>query len=338
MSGTTIWLNRNYATTVHLIHQLRRNPQRRTVRILGSHKDPASPMLSGCDARFVEPALTGPEYAEHALRFCDEHDVDVFLPVYEQLAIARRAADFRRAGVALIAPPADAVELLSDKAATYRAVGHDSELTPPWREIRTADEFETAIAELAEFSGSLVIKPTRGVGATGVRMLSDAPPNLDELTGPVTHSATIQDFIGALKTEEAAGRSVAPLMVLPYLSEPEISVDVLARAGRTVAAVPRAKRGRARSLHAPAEVLDAADQLVAIFALEGLVNVQFRFLDGRPVLLEINTRPSGGLYQTGLAQVNLPWAAVQQALGEPTEPLRPVLGGHYVTVSSMVQV
>jgi hypothetical protein len=70
--------------------------------------------------------------------------------------------------------------------------------------------------------------------------------------------------------------------------------------------------------------------------LDGLVNVQFRSFQGRPALLEINTRPSGGLYQTALAGVNLPWAAVELALGRPVGPLRPATGAAFVLVPSVV--
>ena len=296
MPRIALWLNRNYATTVHLIDQLRNNPAGRELTIYGSHKDLSSPVLAACDYRFAEPALTGREYSDHALRFCEEHDVTVFLPVYEQHAVASRADEFQASGVALIAPSAASIAILSDKAATYRAVGDDLDLVPPWREIGTADEFEAAVRDLSLGDRKLVVKPTRGVGATGVRILTDTVPSLAHLTGPVTHAAGIQDFVGALKTAEAIGEEIPRLLVMPYLDEPEISVDVLASSGRTVAAVPRSKNGRDRSLDAPDGVLRAASHLVEKFALDGLVNVQFRMLDGHPVLLEINTRPSGGLY------------------------------------------
>ncbi len=331
-----IWLNRNYATTVHVIEQLRNNPDGRAVTIYGSHQDSSSPMLSACDYRFTESTLVGQAYADHALDFCLEHHIDVFLPVYEQYSVVCRAVDFARAGVAVIAPAAPAVALLGDKAATYRAVGDESGLLPPWRAAATADDFEAAVTELSEYGGPLVVKPVRGVGANGVRMLTDTTPTLAELSGPVSHAATLIDFIVALKSAEATGQPIAPLMLMPYLEEPEISVDVLADAGHPLVAVPRSKVGRDRHLDAPEEVLEHTALLVRRFALHGLVNVQFRQWRGRPVLLEINTRPSGGLYQTRLAGVNLPWAAVRLALGEPVPTLTPTLGARYVTVSALV--
>lgn len=340
-SGPVVWLNRNYATTVHFIRQLRDNPVGRVLTVVGSHRDPASPMLAACDEVFAEPDLTGAAYADFALRYCTARGVDVFLPVHEQLAIARIAGRFAAAGVALIVPPAAAVELLADKTATYRAAAADpglAGLVPPFRDVTSTDEFEAAIRELtdAEPAERLVVKPVDGVGAAGVRILSETPPTLAQLTGPVGHGATVQDFVQALKTAESTGVAVPRLMVMPYLDEPEISVDVLADTGTVLAAVPRCKAGRKRSLEAPPGVLAATGRLVGRFALDGLVNVQFRMRHGRPVLLEINTRPAGGLYQTALAGVNLPWAAVSRALGEPVTVSPPTLGAEFVTVSSLV--
>ena len=37
-----------------------------------------------------------------------------------------------------------------------------------------------------------------------------------------------------------------------------------------------------------------------------------------PVLMDVNTRPAGGLHQLALCGINAPWAAVQLALGEET--------------------
>jgi hypothetical protein len=55
----------------------------------------------------------------------------------------------------------------------------------------------------------------------------------------------------------------------------------------------------------------------------------------RPVLMDVNTRPAGGLHQLSLCGINAPWAAVQLALGEdPGELVPPFLGQDYTVVSA----
>ena len=334
MEPVRIWLNRNFSTAVHLLDMLRNNPSRTPVRLFGSHVDDAAPMLAHCDQRLPEPSAEDPRFVDLMLETCLRWHIDVLLPVAGQSMIAHRADEFRSIGTALICPPGAAIDLLADKAATYRALPGNA-LVPPWRVIRSAVEFDRAVAELDGLwtnDHPLIVKPTAGVGADGVRFLTRAEPGLPALLGPVGPVVGVTSFRRAL----AEATEVPPLLVMPYLDGPETSVDVLASDGRTLAAVPRSKVGRQRVLGGDPVLPGLAAEMIEHFGLDGLVNVQFRSFQGRPALLEINTRPSGGLYQTALAGVNLPWAAVQLALGERIAPLRPVTGAEFVLVPSVV--
>ena len=334
MEPVRIWLNRNYSTAVHLLEMLRHNPSGTPVQLFGSHVDPSAPMLAACDQRLPEPSVDDPNFVEAMLQACLRWNIDVLLPVAGQSLIAHRLQDFRAVGTAVICPPPGAVDLLADKVATYRALP-GSDLVPPFRVVGSVGEFDGALADLDGWwtqDQPLVVKPTAGVGADGVRFLSRAEPGLDALLGPVGPFVGSATFRRAL----AEAAAVPPLVVMPYLDGPETSVDVLASGGRTVAAVPRSKVGRQRVLGGDPVLPGLAAELVERFELDGLVNVQFRSFQGRPALLEINTRPSGGLYQTALAGVNLPWAAVQLALGQQTGPLQPTTGAEFVLVPAVV--
>ena len=334
MEHVRIWLNRNYATAVHLLDMLRHNPDGVSVELYGSHTDLTSPMLTGCDHKLREPAVTDPNFVDQILEMCVRHRIDVLLPVAGQSQIAHRRADFAAIGTALISPSGRAVDVLADKATTYQALA-GSELVPPWRVARSLEEFDAAVADLDHLwtrSHPLIMKPTFGVGADGVRFLTRFEPDLASLLGPVGPLVPAQTVRAAI----AGADEVPALMVMPYLPGPETSVDVLAQGGRTLAAIPRTKNGRQRVIGGDPRLPVLAAELVERFDLDGLVNVQFRSFDGRPALLEINSRPSGGLYQTGLTGVNLPWAAVQVALGRDPGPLHPRLGTEFVTVSSVI--
>ncbi len=334
MKSVRIWLNRNYATTLHVLNMLRQNADGVPVELYGSHADPSSPMLTGCDHRLREPVVTEPDFVDQMLALCELHEIDVLLPVAGQSQIAHRADEFSAIGTALICPPAWAIDTLADKAATYLALA-GSELVPPWRVARSLAEFNSALDDLDDQWTShcpLIVKPALGVGADGVRFVTRGGPNLQALLGPVGPMVGVSVVRQAL--EHAT--DIPPMMVMAYLPGPETSVDVLASGGRTLAAVPRSKSGRRRVIGGDPVLPGLAAELVEHFELDGLVNVQFRSFEGRPALLEINSRPSGGLYQTALAGVNLPWAAVQVALGHDPGPLRPRLGAQYVSVSSVI--
>lgn len=57
-------------------------------------------------------------------------------------------------------------------------------------------------------------------------------------------------------------------------------------------------------------------------------------LGDKPVLMDVNTRPAGGLHQLSQCGINAPWAAVRLALGEePGDVVPPFLGSDYAVVS-----
>lgn len=64
--------------------------------------------------------------------------------------------------------------------------------------------------------------------------------------------------------------------------------------------------------------MDLARRVVEIFTLDGVVNVQVRLdVDRRPCVLEVNTRPSGGLTYAAAAGVNLPGIWARHVMGLP---------------------
>ncbi|MNY66496.1 carbamoyl phosphate synthase-like protein [compost metagenome] len=63
--------------------------------------------------------------------------------------------------------------------------------------------------------------------------------------------------------------------------------------------------------------MDVARAVIAELKLDGLINVQTKAdAAGNPVLLEVNTRPSGGVGYSAAAGVNLPLACARMLLGE----------------------
>jgi len=59
------------------------------------------------------------------------------------------------------------------------------------------------------------------------------------------------------------------------------------------------------------DILDATSRLCADYQLNGVFNAQFREGGGRPRLLEINPRMSGGIGMACLAGPNLPYIALR---------------------------
>jgi len=232
------------------------------------------------------------------------------------------------------------VRALTSKVRTYEIAGAAGIPVPPWREATDVGEFYAAVEELSRDGETLCIKPSGEYSAFGFRILDDRPLTMASLRVAPRPVASVEAVAGALRRAAADGESVPPLLVMPFLDDPEISIDCLsAPGGELLVGIPRAKQGRFRILLDDPAVVDIARSLVRHFELAYLTNVQLRYRGGEPVLLEANPRPSAGLFHTAFADVNLPWAAVRLLL-ERDSGLRfpPRLGACLAVAEAVMEV
>jgi hypothetical protein len=332
VSRVRVWLNRTYAENVFFMDQLRRNPSDRAVEIHATHGDADSPVLAAADTADLEPEGLSPAgYVEYALDQCARRGIDVFVPRLHQSAIVAHRADFEAVGTALLAPTPEAVAVFEDKVIAYEAVQAIGVPVPPWWRARTADELVAAVEELEADGHKACFKPASGAGGVGFRVITRAPFSLMHLDGFPSPYVQLDLVVEALKQADEP----VDLLVMPRLGQPEVSVDCLTGPDNRIRlAVGRTKNGRRRGFTLHEQWLEPARRIAEGFGLHYLSNIQFRMYGDRPVLLDVNTRPAGGLHQLSLCGVNAPWAAVQLALGEdPGTVEPPFLGQDYTVVS-----
>ncbi|MFD4554509.1 ATP-grasp domain-containing protein [Streptomyces sp. NPDC058469] len=337
VSRVRVWLNRTYAENVFFMDQLRRNPSDRAVEIHATHGDADSPVLAAADTADLEPeGLSPAAYVEFALDQCDRRGIDVFVPRLHQSEIVAHRADFEAVGTALLAPTPEAVAVFHDKVIAYEAVQAIGVPVPPWWRVRTAPELVAAVEELEAAGHKACFKPASGAGGVGFRVITRAPFSLMHLNGFPSPYVPLDTVVEAL---EQADEQV-DWLVMPRLEEPEVSVDCLTGPDNLIRlAVGRTKNGRRRGFTLQEQWLEPARRIAEGFGLHYLSNIQFRMFGDRPVLMDVNTRPAGGLHQLSLCGVNAPWAAVQLALGEDPGTMQPpFLGADYAVVSGPRQL
>ncbi|GGX00631.1 ATP-grasp domain-containing protein [Streptomyces chartreusis] len=337
VSRVRVWLNRTYAENVFFMDQLRRNPSDRAVEIHATHGDADSPVLAAADTAELEPEGLSPAgYVEYALAQCRRRGIDVFVPRLHQSAIVAHRAEFEAVGTALLAPPPEAVAVFQDKVIAYEAVQAVGVPVPPWWRVRNADELVAAVEELEEAGHKACFKPASGAGGVGFRVITRSPFSLVHLSGFPT------PYVQLDLVEDALRRTDEPVdwLVMPRLEQPEVSVDCLTGPDNRVRlAIGRMKNGRRRGFTLHEQWLEPARLIAEGFGLHYLSNIQFRMFGDTPVLMDVNTRPAGGLHQLSLCGVNVPWLAVQLALGEdPGEVVPPFLGQDYTVVSGPRQL
>jgi hypothetical protein len=338
MKHTTVWLNRANSAQIHTIGQLHANPDRTPVRVHATMAGGTGAALTVADVAGDEPdwGASDDEYVSWAVKYAKHNGIDVLIPSCRMSALAAAKDAFEAVGCVMVtAATAEVSALLDSKSDTYTYLGgRGLAALPPFRKATTPNEFLSAVSDLTAFGFTPTVKYDRGWSAGSFRVLAkDWPGGVDlvlsSTTKPVARTRDYQTALMALAEEDR----MPPLVVMPYMDSPEISVDVLIGAEGVVEySVARVKnRSNLRTVTTEHELCSVAGKLAIHLGLRYLSNVQFRQLDGEWALLEINPRPAAGSYQGAVAGVNLHWAAVRMALGEElTLPAGPQEHSYYL--------
>jgi len=326
---TNIYFNRWFSSVYHYINMIRDNPDGQRFAFYGTHPDPGHLSLQACDHSEQEPVLLGTEYVDYALDFCRRNEIDVFIPRLHMLEIAKEARRFDDIGTkVMVCRDTALIESLEEKDRFYESLaGSDVVAIPDYYAVETADQFKEAYETLKSRGHRVCFKPTNAEGGMGFRIIDDERSESDDLNrlyGWVSPSIPFEQAYRTLSSVERFPR----LMVMELLPDQEVSIDCLADGdGNLIVAVPRRKSsGRIYLLENDPELQGIASRVAARCRIPFIYNIQVKYNQGVPKLLEINPRMSGGLFITCLSGVNMPYLAVKTILGQPVEPPVPEFG------------
>lgn len=308
-----VWFNHWFSTSYRLIELMKEN-QGEKIWVIGTNKQSNSVIRNVCDEWYGEPVTDGEAYVEDCVRFCQEHKIDVFVPRRKMLDISKNMDRFREIGVRVMAEDYSRLELVADKARAYDLLrGQGNLMIPPYRTVRTAEEFERAYLELRAMYGQVCVKFVLDEGGMSFRKISDQENPRQMLKMYAGNSVLFTKYRQWLEAVEPFD----PLMVMPYLPGKEISVDCL-NTSLGLIAVPRYKGGaRHEEILYDDNILSMAACIMEKTGLEYPCNIQFKLKEDKPCLLEINTRMSGGLQMSCLATgINIPNIALNKLLGK----------------------
>ncbi len=261
--------------------------------------DPHAPglYLVPQERRLILPRGDAPGFVDRVLALCELHDISVVVPTVdsELVPLAERRDDFSSLGTrVLVAEAAPLGECLDKWTLMQRCAGH---VTIP-RCALLDGSFEPA-----DWEPPVVVKPRRGSGSRGFRVVRDW---------------------GEMQALPRGGEN----LVQELLPGTEYSLDVLAASDGVVrAVVPRARLKVDSGIAITGRtVIDTELERLGALAFErmnlsGVANVQVkRDADGTAKLIEINPRFPGTMPLTVASGVNMPVLALREALGEPMPP------------------
>lgn len=181
-----IWFNRWFTTVSHYIDLIRANPEGRRFVIFGTHPNKDALYLQNCDFAFTEPDISGNEYIDFCLEFCQQHRVDIFIPRKENVLISKRLKDFHAIGVkVLVCPDAELMETMDNKAAAYESIrSKESDREPivsipDYYVVNKLTDFKRAYECLRRKGQTVCFKPVIGEGANGFRVIKE---NIETIT------------------------------------------------------------------------------------------------------------------------------------------------------------
>ena len=307
-----VWYNRTFSSVYAAIELIRQADTEGRFTIIHSNANRHTPAVRLAHEFHTEPTgLDSDAYVDWCLNFCRTHRIDIFVPGREATTLAAEHARFADIGVRVLsAAPADMLKLVHDKARFYAETVLPEAPVAEFRRFETLEQFDAAWEALRPRHAKLCVKPSHGIYGQGFAIVDEQRSSAALLLGGVEYHVGYDDLRRGLDTMG----TFKTMLLMEFLDGPEYSVDCVGDHGRLAAAVVRRKLpygGSGQIIDMRQDILDATARLCADYRLNGVFNAQFREGGGRPRLLEINPRMSGGIGMACLAGPNLPYIALR---------------------------
>lgn len=317
-----IWYNHSLNTVYNLIAAVKSEMKVREFEFIATHEAQDTPIRKIVD--HFHPEFSRRRYSampdgylSWALEFCQKHSIDVFIPYLYRHELSLHHDEFAKVGVRLITAGCyDTMELLEDKPSFMKflsGVGLDG---TPYQTFGDLESFVQAWDSMGANRQRLCAKPARGIYGSGFNVIGTDINDYDSMMEGRRHEVSLDFYHRALQQAETP----ETMMLMPYLTGAERSVDFACLDGELLASVTRIKRGRSQILEHDAEHHEMARKIVEKIKLSGVLNLQTMIgEDGRPYILEVNSRTAGGAHKGLLSGVNLPLIMLRKISGEVGE-------------------
>lgn len=307
--------------------------------IIASHRHDRPEIFEFADSFYLEPSLNPLDDNEQpipeaiiprwqfVLEQAKQHNVKVLLTGRNGIDYEAQREAFSAAGIRLLtgATSVAALESIDDKFAFMQHCHlHNIPVADAWRFDNTA-ELDALLAEHGH--QPLCVKPVTGIFAQGFWRLDSGKEegetydSFEHLYFTEEKKINTDQFLNAYTNSQMIHERPIPMLLMPYLSGQEYSIDVVCEYGEVLAAITRHKTGKIQHIGYERSVMDVVIPLIKVFGCDGIVSVQTKADDtGQQRVLEINSRPSGGIGYTTHSGVDLTQVGFSYWLGLTEKP------------------
>lgn len=291
------------------------------------YREPYKITVDSDDQAILEPVEPLLPRWQFVLEQAKNNNVKVLLTGRNSIDYEAHRQAFEAAGIRLLtgATSVAALEAIDDKFAFMQQCHeHDIPVAEAWRFDNVA-ELEALLATHGH--QPLCVKPVTGIFAQGFWRL-DTGKETDARYDSFEHLYFTEEkkinttqFIKAYANSLMVHERPIPMLLMPYLAGQEYSIDVVCEYGEVLAAVTRYKTGKIQHIGYEQAVMEVVTPLIKAFGCDGIVSVQTKADDdGQYRILEINSRPSGGIGYTSHSGVDLTQVGFGYWLGLTDKP------------------
>lgn len=312
---TVIWLNHWFSTAYNIVSMLKEKNQ---FIVIGTNEQEFSVLKGICDEWYSEPdRCSDEEYINYCLGFCQEHNVEIFMPHRHLTLISKYKDKFESINVKVMVDDYSIISILNDKRASYDYFKNVQGINvPDYFVVENLSDFMNTYNRISEKYEKVCFKFVKDEGGKSYRLIDNNRKGYATLFKKQNTRMTLDAVVEALSEKE----TFSPIMVMPFLEGDEISIDCLKTADGNIM-IPRVKsNARFERVSYDAEIVKLCNLVLDNVDLECPCNVQFKYMKDTLYLLEINTRMSGGLHMTcKAAEINIPYIAVMKLMGNRIE-------------------
>ena len=295
------------------------------------------------DKFFLLPPGNSSDYFTNIFTYIEKNNIQVLLPYSDEEAIALspHLDKLEKIGCTTLVSSPSVLEIIESKPDTYDKLKSNGLKTPDFARAFSRYDVLHAIKEMGYPNRSVVVKPARGRGGRGVKVLVgyDAPPKWLG-TGRRESRLFVDKF-----NDDLFENLTCEQIIMPCFSEPVYDVDVFVNSRHTIHTFVRKRLNPAgvpfegnEFVFSP-EISEYAHEAAKILGLSSLHDIDMMTdREGEPVILEVNPRPSGSLAALSAAGYPILEFALAQTAG--VEITRPVLkAGYkvYPTINSLTE-
>ncbi len=299
-----------------------RNNGERELYIVGVDMNPMATCRTKVDKFYKVPAAADPTFIDTVLEICKKEKIQALISIVtRELELFAKAKDkFAAIGTIVTTMDYEPLHIANNKGLLLTAMKEGGLPTPGFHVVHTPKELVNAVHELGYPKLPVVVKPTFGNGSRGVRILDANKSRYDQFfkEKPNSQYMRLEELMAVINERN----EIPEMVVMEYLPNEDVSVDILADHGKTL--YYSCRQGVVVSsimvssvVKFNMEAIELAKNITELLKLDGNMGFDMKIdSKGKPQVMEINPRLPAGVVNTVVSGLNMPYLRIKQVLGE----------------------